>query len=226
MRRAIVTGSGGLVGSETVAHLVEAGFDVIGLENDMRAYFFGPAASTRRRPSDCSQPTRRFRSLDIDIRDGERWTPLLPISRRARAGRPHRRSAVTRLGGIGAPHGLRHQRQRDAEPARGDAAAQPRRDVHLRVHEQGLWGSSEHTSARRARDQARTAGRPRVLRGIRRPSRSTSRCIRSSACRRRPPTCSSRSTGVTSACLRCASAGAASPDQTTPALDSTASFRT
>ncbi len=47
MRRAVVTGSGGLVGSETVAYLVQAGFDVIGIENDMRSYFFGPEASTR-----------------------------------------------------------------------------------------------------------------------------------------------------------------------------------
>jgi CDP-paratose 2-epimerase len=35
MPTAIVTGSGGLIGSESVAHLVETGFDVIGLENDM-----------------------------------------------------------------------------------------------------------------------------------------------------------------------------------------------
>ena len=43
---ALVTGSGGLIGSESVAHFVRAGFDVIGLENDMRARFFGPDAST------------------------------------------------------------------------------------------------------------------------------------------------------------------------------------
>ena len=46
MPTAIVTGSGGLIGSESVEHFVEAGYDVIGLENDMRARFFGPAAST------------------------------------------------------------------------------------------------------------------------------------------------------------------------------------
>jgi CDP-paratose 2-epimerase len=70
MPTAIVTGSGGLIGSESVAHFVEAGFDVIGLENDMRAQFFGPEASTRpvterlleRFPDE-------FRSLEVDIRD-------------------------------------------------------------------------------------------------------------------------------------------------------------
>ena len=34
---AIVTGSGGLVGSESVRQAVAAGYDVVGLENDMRA---------------------------------------------------------------------------------------------------------------------------------------------------------------------------------------------
>jgi CDP-paratose 2-epimerase len=69
---AIVTGSGGLIGSESVGHFVEAGYDVIGLESDMRAHFFGPSASTAR-------TTERlvlsygdsFRSLDVDIRDAD-----------------------------------------------------------------------------------------------------------------------------------------------------------
>jgi CDP-paratose 2-epimerase len=46
MATAIVTGSGGLIGSESVRALVAAGWDVIGLENDMRSRFFGPEAST------------------------------------------------------------------------------------------------------------------------------------------------------------------------------------
>jgi CDP-paratose 2-epimerase len=69
---AIVTGSGGLIGSESVGHFVEAGYDVIGLENDMRSQFFGPSAST-------AHTTERlvltygdsFRSLDVDIRDAD-----------------------------------------------------------------------------------------------------------------------------------------------------------
>ncbi len=70
MPTAIVTGSGGLIGSESVQHFARAGYDVVGLENDMRARFFGPSAST-------SHTTERlrhelggsFRSLSIDIRD-------------------------------------------------------------------------------------------------------------------------------------------------------------
>jgi CDP-paratose 2-epimerase len=67
---AIVTGSGGLIGSESASHFARAGYDVVGLENDMRARFFGPEAST--------QPTTdrliaelgdSFASVGCDIRD-------------------------------------------------------------------------------------------------------------------------------------------------------------
>jgi len=70
MPTAIVTGSGGLIGSESVARFAERGFDVIGLENDMRARFFGAQASTA--PMTDALLTRfpdAFRSLAVDIRD-------------------------------------------------------------------------------------------------------------------------------------------------------------
>jgi CDP-paratose 2-epimerase len=68
---AIVTGSGGLIGSESVAHLVGVGYDVIGLENDMRARFFGPEASTRRVTERLLERHPEFRSLELDIRDAD-----------------------------------------------------------------------------------------------------------------------------------------------------------
>jgi CDP-paratose 2-epimerase len=71
MPTAIVTGSGGLIGSESVRHLVETGFDVVGLENDMRARFFGPQASTRSVTDDLVERYGDFHSLDIDIRDAD-----------------------------------------------------------------------------------------------------------------------------------------------------------
>jgi CDP-paratose 2-epimerase len=67
----IVTGSGGLIGSESVRHFVGQGFDVIGLENDMRARFFGPDASTRRATNALVAAYPEFRSLELDIRDAE-----------------------------------------------------------------------------------------------------------------------------------------------------------
>jgi CDP-paratose 2-epimerase len=70
MPTAIVTGSGGLIGSEAVTHLSAAGFDVIGLENDMRARFFGPEASTAHTTDRLTRTLPdSFRSLDVDVRD-------------------------------------------------------------------------------------------------------------------------------------------------------------
>src|SRR5437879_627733 len=67
---AIVAGSGGLIGSESVRHFVESGFDVLGLENDMRAQFFGPSASTAGTTERLlSTFPEAFRSIDLDIRD-------------------------------------------------------------------------------------------------------------------------------------------------------------
>ena len=66
---AIVTGSGGLIGSESVGHLVREGFDVIGLENDMRARFFGPEASTAASTRRLIERHPEFHSMEIDIRD-------------------------------------------------------------------------------------------------------------------------------------------------------------
>ena len=71
MPTAIVTGSGGLIGSESVQHLVEDGWAVIGLENDMRAAFFGPDASTSRTTARLVESYAEFRSSDLDIRDAE-----------------------------------------------------------------------------------------------------------------------------------------------------------
>jgi CDP-paratose 2-epimerase len=71
MPKAIVTGSGGLIGSESVQHLVEEGWDVIGLENDMRSAFFGPDASTSRATQRLVEAYPEFRSLDLDIRDAD-----------------------------------------------------------------------------------------------------------------------------------------------------------
>jgi len=72
MPLAIVTGSGGLIGSESVSRFVEAGYDVIGVENDMRAYFFGPDASTAPQSKRLLERyPDSFRSLAIDIRDAE-----------------------------------------------------------------------------------------------------------------------------------------------------------
>ena len=70
MATALVTGSGGLIGAEAARYLCEQGFDVIGLDNDMRAYYFGPDATTG--PATAlleADLGSSFQSLAIDIRD-------------------------------------------------------------------------------------------------------------------------------------------------------------
>jgi CDP-paratose 2-epimerase len=70
MPTAIVTGSAGLIGSEAVAHFVEAGYDVLGIDNDMRARFFGAEASTAHMTAALLERyPDAFRSLELDIRD-------------------------------------------------------------------------------------------------------------------------------------------------------------
>ncbi len=67
----IVTGSGGLIGSESVRYFAEQGFEVIGLENDMRARFFGVEASTRPVSERLVDEIDGFRWEQLDIRDAE-----------------------------------------------------------------------------------------------------------------------------------------------------------
>jgi CDP-paratose 2-epimerase len=69
VRTAIVTGSGGLIGSESVRHFVEAGLRVIGVDNDMRATFFGPGASTRPQTEQLAAAYEEFTPVELDIRD-------------------------------------------------------------------------------------------------------------------------------------------------------------
>jgi CDP-paratose 2-epimerase len=71
MAVAIVTGAGGLVGSTSVRHFVEAGYEVVGLENDMRARFFGPDASTLPQLDRLRREYPEFAAVDLDIRDAE-----------------------------------------------------------------------------------------------------------------------------------------------------------
>ena len=46
MSTIVITGSAGLIGSESVRFFAELGFNIIGIDNDMRSFFFGETAST------------------------------------------------------------------------------------------------------------------------------------------------------------------------------------
>lgn len=69
----IVTGSGGLVGSEAVEHFAAAGMRVVGIDNDMRSRLFGPDSSTKARSQDLQEKLRgNFLHLPVDIRDKDK----------------------------------------------------------------------------------------------------------------------------------------------------------
>lgn len=72
MSVALVTGSGGLIGSEAVRHFAGLGLDVVGIDNDMRQEFFGAEASTAwnvRRLTEELGGAYSHHSIDIRDRD-------------------------------------------------------------------------------------------------------------------------------------------------------------
>jgi CDP-paratose 2-epimerase len=71
MTVAIVTGAGGLVGAEASARFCALGYDVVGIENDMRSQLFGPSASTKRQTQALTERYDSFHLAELDVRDGE-----------------------------------------------------------------------------------------------------------------------------------------------------------
>jgi len=70
MATAVITGSAGLVGSEAVHFFAEQGFQIVGIDNDMRSFYFGDSASTSwNRKLLQEQYGKQYRHLDMDIRD-------------------------------------------------------------------------------------------------------------------------------------------------------------
>ena len=66
----VVTGSGGLIGSEAARHFAALGLDVVGIDNDLRRAFFGEAASTAGSAARLARDLGpRYRHHDVDIRD-------------------------------------------------------------------------------------------------------------------------------------------------------------
>jgi len=71
MTTVLVTGSNGLIGSEIVTHFDGRGWHVVGIDNNMRAEFFGPAGDTRWNQQRLEDTCRKFTHRELDIRDRE-----------------------------------------------------------------------------------------------------------------------------------------------------------
>ncbi len=70
MATILVTGSAGLIGSESVRFFADRGFQVVGIDNNLRSYFFGPEASTLwNRQLLKEKYGRQYDHFDVDIRD-------------------------------------------------------------------------------------------------------------------------------------------------------------
>jgi CDP-paratose 2-epimerase len=67
--KALVTGSSGLIGSELVEYFDNRARGVIGIDNNMRADFFGPGGDTTWNLERLRRVTRHFRHFNLDIRD-------------------------------------------------------------------------------------------------------------------------------------------------------------
>jgi CDP-paratose 2-epimerase len=77
MSTVLITGSGGLIGSESVRHFHELGWDVVGVDNDMRRTFFGDEASTRWMRERLERELPRYRHVNADIRDASAMDRLV-----------------------------------------------------------------------------------------------------------------------------------------------------
>ncbi|MBU0634243.1 MAG: NAD-dependent epimerase/dehydratase family protein [Candidatus Omnitrophica bacterium] len=71
-KKILVTGSAGLIGSEAVRFFAERGFCAVGIDNDMRKYFFGEEASTSGKRKELENDLKdKYVHYDEDIRSAE-----------------------------------------------------------------------------------------------------------------------------------------------------------
>ena len=76
MSIAIISGSAGLVGSETVAYFAAKGMDVVGIDNGMRKEFFGEEASTAWVRDRLKREIKSYTHHDVDIRNQQEVTRI------------------------------------------------------------------------------------------------------------------------------------------------------
>ena len=88
-RSILVTGSAGLIGSETVRRFAREGQTVLGIDNDMRQRFFGAEASTRKTRDELVATWPQYQHHEIDIRDAAAVNELFKTNGRELAAIVH-----------------------------------------------------------------------------------------------------------------------------------------
>jgi len=81
MRKVLITGSSGLIGSEAVTFFDERGWEVHGVDNNMRQDFFGPDGDTTWNLQRLRRITRRFTYYDLDIRNRQGMLDLVRVQK-------------------------------------------------------------------------------------------------------------------------------------------------
>ncbi len=69
MKKILVTGSSGLIGSEVCLYFAAEGWQIHGIDNNQRAVFFGPRGDTRWNQHRLEQAIQGFVHHELDIRD-------------------------------------------------------------------------------------------------------------------------------------------------------------
>jgi CDP-paratose 2-epimerase len=69
LKTIVVTGSSGLIGSEAVLHFERLGYRIVGVDNNMRADFFGPKGDTTWNLRRLRSLTKNFDHVGLDIRN-------------------------------------------------------------------------------------------------------------------------------------------------------------
>ena len=136
--KVLVTGSSGLIGSEAVRYFDRRGARVHGIDNNMRADFFGPQGDTTWNLHQLEESCLRFEHHALDIRNRQGVFTILKETRPDLlihcAAQPSHDLASTRpfddfdVNAVGTLNLLEATRQ---HVARGG--------LHLDEHQQGLW---------------------------------------------------------------------------------------
>lgn len=77
MKKLLVTGAAGLIGSEVVSWFSHLGWEVVGVDNNMRADFFGPKGDTTWNTRRMEKDLPGYRCVDLDIRDRQALIKLV-----------------------------------------------------------------------------------------------------------------------------------------------------
>lgn len=80
-KKVLITGSAGLIGSESVRFFAKRGFVVYGIDNNMRAYFFGKEASTAWNRKLLEKEFKNYKHFSVDIRKEKKISEIFENNR-------------------------------------------------------------------------------------------------------------------------------------------------